>query len=76
MSGLLDYRQYGAAARLRIPVVQLSAANRALLEEAYERPGTHRGLTVRVCGYSAPFGLLSREKQQELIGRRQRKTGN
>lgn len=65
-----------ACARLRIPVVQLSAANRALLEEEYERPGTHRGLTVRVCGYSAPFGLLSREKQQELIGRRQRKTGN
>lgn len=64
-----------ACARLRIPVAQLSVTNRALLEEEYERPGTHRGLTVRVCGYSAPFGLLSREKQRELIGRRQRKTG-
>ena len=40
-----------------------------LLFEEMQHKGTHPDLIVRVCGYSAVFGQLSREMQNEIYNR-------
>ena len=55
--------------KLRIPVLQTNTADLAAMQEEREHKGTHPDLVVRVCGYSAYFGELSREMQDEIIGR-------
>ena len=42
------------------------------LLDAQKNPEAHRNIVVRVCGYSAYFHTLTREMQDEVIGRTQR----
>ena len=54
---------------LKIPVLQTNVADRQTMIEERDKKGTHPDLIVRVCGYSAIFGQLSREMQDEIIAR-------
>jgi pyruvate-formate lyase len=54
---------------LKIPVLQPNMVNRAMLLEERQHKGTHPDLVVRICGYSALFGLLSPDMQDEVIAR-------
>lgn len=54
---------------LKIPVLQANVANRQTMIEERDKKGTHPDLVVRVCGYSAIFGQLSRDMQDEIIKR-------
>lgn len=58
-----------ACVKLNIPVLQPSAVDREKLIEERSHKGTHPEIVVRVCGYSAVFGLLSESMQDEIIGR-------
>jgi formate C-acetyltransferase len=49
--------------------VQYNVVSRETLLDAQKHPEKHRNLIVRVAGYSAFFNLLSRETQDDIIGR-------
>jgi formate C-acetyltransferase len=49
--------------------VQFNVVSRATLLDAQANPEKHRDLIVRVAGYSAFFNVLSRETQDDIIGR-------
>ncbi|MFC1934311.1 glycine radical domain-containing protein, partial [Chloroflexota bacterium] len=49
--------------------VQFNMIDREILLEAQKHPEQYRQLMVRVAGYSAYFVELSREIQDEIIGR-------
>ena len=49
--------------------VQFNIVDAALLQEAQAHPEQHRDLIVRVAGYSDYFCDLSKELQDEIIGR-------
>ena len=53
-------------------VMDFNVVNKELLLKAQKEPEAHRNIVVRVCGYSAYFHTLSREMQNEVIGRTQR----
>jgi formate C-acetyltransferase len=48
---------------------QFSIVGRETMVAAQERPGDYRDLVVRIAGYSAYFTELSKELQNDLIGR-------
>ena len=54
---------------LRIPHVQFNVVSAETLRQAQARPGEYRNLVVRVAGYSAYFGELDRDLQNEIIRR-------
>jgi pyruvate-formate lyase len=54
---------------LRIPHVQFNVVSAETLRRAQESPGEYRHLVVRVAGYSAYFGELDRDLQNEIIRR-------
>ena len=58
-----------AFVRLRIHHVQFNVVRREDLVAAKEDPESHRGLTVRVAGYTAYFTELAGELQDEIIAR-------
>ena len=64
---LADYME--TCVKLKIPVLQFNAIDREMLEEERDHKGTHPDAVVRVCGYSAFFGLLTKDMQNEIIGR-------
>lgn len=49
--------------------IQFNVIDRATLRAAQERPAEYKDLIVRVAGYSDHFHNLSRELQEEIIGR-------
>ncbi len=49
--------------------VQFTVADAALLREAQKNPEKHRGLIVRISGYTAYFVDLNRDCQDEIIHR-------
>ena len=49
--------------------LQVNVVDKATLEEAQREPEKHRNLVVRVSGFSAYFGDLSRGVQDEIIRR-------
>jgi formate C-acetyltransferase len=49
--------------------VQFNVIDEAKLREAQEKPEEHKGLLVRVAGYTAYFVELGKEVQDEIIGR-------
>ena len=49
--------------------VQYNVVSRDVLLDAQAHPEKHRDLIVRVAGYSAFFNVLSRETQDDIIGR-------
>ncbi|MDR1313653.1 MAG: glycyl radical protein [Deltaproteobacteria bacterium] len=55
---------------LKLWHVQFNVVNRQTLLDAQKDPEGHRGLIVRIAGYSAYFTDLSRELQDDLIARR------
>lgn len=55
--------------KLKLPVLQFNVADRQTMIEERDKKGTHPELVVRVCGYSAIFGQLSRDMQDEIIER-------
>ncbi|MFU2315537.1 formate C-acetyltransferase [Rahnella sp. PCH160] len=59
----------GAFTRLKLQHVQFNVVNAEQLSEAQRRPQDFAGLVVRVAGYSAFFVELSKEIQDDIIGR-------
>lgn len=59
----------GAFTRLKLQHVQFNVVNAKQLREAQRRPQDFAGLVVRVAGYSAFFVELSKEIQDDIIGR-------
>ncbi|MBF7997326.1 formate C-acetyltransferase [Rahnella laticis] len=59
----------GAFTRLKLQHVQFNVVNAEQLREAQRRPQDFAGLVVRVAGYSAFFVELSKEIQDDIIGR-------
>jgi len=49
--------------------LQINLADRQTLVEAQKHPEKYPDLMVRVAGYSAYFGDLSKEVQDEIIAR-------
>ena len=49
--------------------LQINVVDAATLRAAQERPDEHRGLLVRVAGYSADFTSIGRTLQDEIIAR-------
>ena len=49
--------------------VQFNVVSRETLLDAQAHPDKHRDLVVRVAGYSAFFNVLSKETQDDIIGR-------
>ena len=49
--------------------LQFNVTTAGLLREAQAQPAAHRGLIVRVAGYSDYFCDLSNELQEEIIAR-------
>jgi formate C-acetyltransferase len=49
--------------------VQFNVVSADLLKEAQEKPEEHRGLVVRVAGYSAFFNEIHRDVQDSIIAR-------
>lgn len=64
---LADYLQ--TCLKLKIPVLQPNVADRQTMIEERDCKGTHPDLVVRICGYSAIFGELARDMQDEVIAR-------
>ena len=58
-----------AAARSGAQGVQLNCVSKEVLLMAQKEPGKYGHIIVRVCGFSAPFVLLSEEYQNEFISR-------
>jgi pyruvate-formate lyase len=56
-------------ARMGGPTLQLNCVSPKELREAQAHPERHAGLIVRIAGLSAHFVALSREVQDEIIGR-------
>lgn len=54
---------------LKLPVLQPNVADVRTMMEEREKKGTHPELVVRVCGYSALFGQLPADTQDEIISR-------
>jgi formate C-acetyltransferase len=54
---------------LKLWHVQFNVINQETLIDAQLRPELHRGLIVRIAGYSAYFADLSRDLQNDLIAR-------
>jgi formate C-acetyltransferase len=54
---------------LGIPHVQFNVVSSETLRQAQARPDAYRHLVVRVAGYSAYFGELDRDLQDEIIRR-------
>ncbi len=50
-------------------LVQITTASKEAMLEAQKDPENHRGLIVRVGGFSCPFVELGREEQNEIISR-------
>jgi formate C-acetyltransferase len=48
---------------------QPNLVSREVLLDAYENPGKHKDLVVRIAGYCAHFDDLSDELKKEIIGR-------
>lgn len=67
MNKLADF--LGAFTRLKLQHIQFNVVNAEQLREAQKRPQDFAGLVVRVAGYSAFFVELSREIQDDIIGR-------
>lgn len=59
----------GAFTRLKLQHIQFNVVNAEQLLEAQKRPQDFAGLVVRVAGYSAFFVELSKEIQNDIIGR-------
>jgi formate C-acetyltransferase len=53
--------------------IQFNVVSAQGLKEALEDPESHRGLIVRVAGYSDYFCDLSRDLQEEIISRTEHK---
>ena len=53
-------------------VMDFNVVNTELLRKAQQEPDRYRNLVIRVCGYSAPFLVLSKELQDEIIARNNR----
>jgi formate C-acetyltransferase len=49
--------------------VQYNVVDRETLIDAQKNPEKHRDLIVRVAGYSAFFNVLSKQTQDDIIGR-------
>jgi trans-4-hydroxy-L-proline dehydratase len=56
-------------ARLGGPTLQLNCVSADEMRDAQVHPEAHRDLVVRICGLSAYFVSLTREVQDEIIGR-------
>ena len=69
LDALTDYLR--TCLQLKIPVLQTNVADVETMQEERQHKGTHPDLVVRVCGYSAVFGCLPEEMQDELISRAQ-----
>jgi formate C-acetyltransferase len=54
---------------LKIPVLQPNVVDVKIMQEERDQKGTHPDLVVRVCGYSALFGQLPTDTQDEIIRR-------
>ena len=54
--------------------IQFNMTDKQKLLDAQENPDAYKDLIVRVAGYSAYFTELSRDVQDEIIGRFQRGT--
>lgn len=67
LQALTDYLR--TCIELKIPVLQTNAVSRAMLMEERQCRGTHPGLVVRICGYSALFSMLTGQVQDEIIAR-------
>ncbi len=66
-AALTDYIQTCLA--LKLPVLQTNVADKQTMMEERDCKGTHPDLVVRVCGYSAIFGQIGRDMQDEIIAR-------
>ncbi len=66
-AALTDYVRTCLA--LKLPVLQTNVADRQTMIEERDRKGTHPDFVVRVCGYSAIFGQIGRDMQDEIIAR-------
>jgi formate C-acetyltransferase len=53
-------------------MMDFNVINKEQLLEAQREPESHKNINVRVCGYSAPFYLLDKAMQDEVIERVQR----
>ena len=60
---------FRAACRIGIPSLQPNAVSREALLAAQKEPEKYGHIIVRVCGFSAPFVLLSEEYQNEFLSR-------
>ena len=49
--------------------VQYNVVDKATLLDAQAHPERHKDLIVRVAGYSAFFNVLSKQTQDDIIGR-------
>ncbi|WP_371819274.1 glycine radical domain-containing protein [Collinsella sp. zg1085] len=69
-SGLQKLSSYiKSFGRLGIQHIQFNVIDRKTLRAAQEHPDKYKNLVVRVAGYSAMFVELSREIQNDIIGR-------
>ena len=57
------------AARSGTAAIQPNCIDKETLLAAQKDPESYRHIIVRVCGFSAPFVLLSKEYQEELLSR-------
>ena len=57
------------AARAGVEAIQPNCVDKETLIAAQREPEKYRHIIVRVCGFSAPFVLLSEEYQAEIISR-------
>lgn len=55
--------------RLKGYHIQYNVVDKATLLDAQAHPENHQDLIVRVAGYSAFFNVLSRQTQDDIIGR-------
>ena len=60
---------FRAAARSGLPTLQPNCVDRETLLKAQQEPEKYGHIIVRVCGFSAPFVLLSPQYQEELLTR-------